>query len=310
MTDLSALYAPTELEPWQQLVRGIPLSTITGLFGPAASGKSTLGAQLLLEHAVRKGHNVAAFDTELSIHTFADLVPRLSDRYGADIGMVKVTPNIDQSKKTPSVTWEMDDTGEHDVTFYVVFCPDITPILILHGRGAEVDISKKGKIEAKSLRGTWTARGHEPFSQFIADHGVGSVLYDSVTNPLNEITTNQSNFPGRTDFTQLWLIQAQKAVAWAHDIPVFATFHESANPANPFYRGLVIKGGVAVEYAVKHQIYFMSRKDNALTPSGAPKAPELADTGVSLWLARHPSEAPWKRWVSIDHTEQGFIPYE
>lgn len=315
----SAIYHPTELAPFQKLVGGIPKRTLTAFFGPPEAGKSTLATQLACEFALAHDGNAAVHDTELNEHTYVAVAEMLSKRWDEKINVVLVKPVVTKGKKQKggsevdsfTVAWNYETQPSKDgFNLFVIQCPDIEPIMHIMGRGVNLRVSDGGKVDIDLLDASWADHAQEsPLGVFLKQNKIKSFVIDSVTNPLDEIPAKTKNFPGRSDLTQLWLIQAMKH-AWALDIPIFVVAHETKNDASIGSKQLDIEGGKGVKYQVKYKLYLLDVNEPGLLPGSMKgKTRPLANTGRWLIGARIPGKQSWTELVPLDMVPTGFIAY-
>lgn len=306
-------YLPVEgLDAFQDLFKGIPVGAITALLGAPGACKSTLGMQLLVEVCKSQQGNVLIFDTENSYHTYFELAAGLQARYEVPLNVVCVSATVkrvgDKKNARDEIVWELeDDVDDKAHNIFVVHAPDFVPLSVIHGRGSSMSIYDSGKFKSKMTKEGWIDDPEDyPITQFVSQMGIKAILYDSITNPLDEIPAVSENFPARADMTQSWMIQIQK-VAAKFKLPVIAAFHESKNDTDTFAKGLKIEGGKGVAYNIKFCLYMLVRNEMGLLPKGVQKPRPLARGQRALFVVRHPGKKPWGkvRYVDIVETTDG-----
>lgn len=311
-------YVPLQLEPLQDLLGGLPLGTLTTFVGAPEAGKSTLMFQAAVEAAMHMDRNILVFDTENTRHTYSDLAVAFSNRYSVDLNLVKVKPAIttEPGKNGPKykVDWKVETKPQKGViNVFVVQCPDIRDILVLHGRGAELKVHESGKVDITLLQGAYADNIlSAEFAKFVQKHNVGPLLYDSLSTPVDEMPTVGMNFPARANLVQLWILQVHK-LASELDIPVMACVHESTNPTNPFNQQLKIKGGNNMRYGMKYVMYVLRTNAQGLLPKGAAKPQPLADNERAIFVMRRPNTRTWARFRLLEFCTEdlgGFQPKE
>ncbi len=313
-------YIPVKhLKGFQELHHGIPVGTITGIVGPPGAGKSTLAMELGIEASMHLDGDLLVFDTENSWHTYKALRKAMERKFDVPINIVRLKPRIESNDQKTNrqykVGWNVykGEPSKDSLNLYVLHCPDIQDILIAHGRGMEMKLSDKadsGKIKAVPQGDAWARTIHEaPFFKFVKEANVRCIVYDSLTNPLDEFTAVTENFPARTDMTQAWMIQIHKLAAEL-EMPVIMTLHESRNDAGAYSKDLKVQGGKGVLYNVKFVCYLLARMEKGLLPSSAARPIEIASDERALYLMRHPEHRPWQDMAYLRLTENGLVDRE
>lgn len=319
-------YIPLSLAPLQTLLgKGLARGSLTALFGPPEAGKSSLASQIATDVAIREGGegapgNFLVFETELKPLTYVEMVSSLEACFGVGVNIIRCKAEVFNkgSKTTPvwNAKFAYDGKAKKGaVNLYLLSCPDLVPIMHLHGRGIFWDISSaSGKIKIGLENGSFAKNiAESPLGAFVKENDIKAVVYDSITNPLDEIPAVGENFPARSDATQLWMIQVQK-LANHFNIPVIAIAHESKNETNPFSLQLKVEGGKGVGYNLGCTLYLAPSPPGtpwgAILPKGSGISPgPLPLEARHVFLMRQYGERGWKRFVSIERTDKGFVPY-
>jgi len=309
-------YIPIEQLPgYQTLTGGVPCGTVTGFLGAPQAGKTALCFQLGVEVCNTQAGNFMVFDTENKFHQHLELVRMLSERFEKPLNLVRVKASVKVVTKKDSkgkeerrydAKWEMEDEVDPDaINIFTVHTPDIKPITIMHGRGVELEIYDSGKFKVKMIPDAWAPEIEDSLlAKFIEKHNVKCLLYDSITNPLDEIPAVGENFPARADLTQVWLLQIHKLAAH-YNLPILATVHESKNETGLFSKDLKLEGGKAVGYNLGFVVYCLLRNEKGLLPGSAAKPHTLASDERAIFLARHPGRKPWAEIRYLTLTDSG-----
>lgn len=270
---------------------GIPVKTGIGISGRPEAGKTTLTFQMMHE-VLRKygeGTNALIFDTEGSMHTYYGWQDAFQNRFGLNTEIVPVKPIIADAEVK---SFEMERKPEADNQIFLLDVRDLTKILTIHGRPAEIGTEDgKMKLEPngdfpKDIRET-------PIGQFVSQNDVRALTYDSITNPLETFTNRQQDRPTRAKATSWWMLQAQSLAA-EFDLVQFMITHLSKNPTNPYERPSII-GGKNVEHQIKYSIYLRNANENER----------------AMRLFRHPSKEPWdEQWFLDLQTGKGMVDTE
>jgi len=304
-------YIPTpNLPGFQAMFKGVPDRAITAFLGAPGACKSMMAFQLAVEVALQREGNIVIFDTENNWQQYTELAAGLNVRLGTSLNPVLVRGAVKETgqkeSRKLSIEWEFESEPVDGATnIFVIQEPDFEPISVLHGRASNLKIFESGKFKSIMDDAGWIANILEaPICQFLDSYNVKTILYDSITNPLDEIPAVGENFPARADMTQSWMIQIQK-IAARYKMPILATFHESKNDTNPFAKSLKIEGGKGVAYNVKFCVYLLVQNEPGLLPKGAAKSRPLATDERAMFIARHAGRGPWRSvtYFQISETE-------
>lgn len=309
----SSLYIPMEKLPSiQDLIGGVPRGTILGALGAPGAGKSTLFMQACAEVARFDKGSIIIMDTENKFAVFFHLCAGLSEAYGMNLNPVRVKCVVKKggtkTEPTFDTTFEFEDEVNPKATnVFIIHQPDLTPISIMLGRGFRLHIYESGKFKVSMLAGAWVGDVEDiPIVKFMVKNKCRALLFDSVTQPFDEIPAVSENFPARTDATQILMIQLHKIAAHL-DIPIMATFHESKNDTSPFNKQLKIEGGKAVGYNLAYTLYLLLQNEIGLLPKGAAKPKTLPRDERAVYVARAPARQPWANVRYFTITENGLV---
>lgn len=308
-------YIESMLKGINNLVGGLPVGSLLGIFGVAKSGKSILAFHLVYDKLLEEDSdsNALIFDTEGSEFTYIEWLEILNERTGLDVGLKFVVYN----PKTLEVSIS-DDKTKHDKYIYILDMREITHILGFHGRGCSLNISKTrdsregevkgGKLGLKAENEQWFEDIWEsPIGKFVTNYKIGLVVYDSLTNPLTDFGFEKENLPARTNATNLWLARIQ-ALAEVMELVCIVTLHETGDPQKGWVRPQY-EGGKAVEHNLKFAIY-LSEGKSSRTPKTPKEDTNWTTTTRELRNERHPSKRPFVEYVKLDLTDTGFIDME
>lgn len=315
-------YIPTpNLPGFQAMFKGIPDRAITALLGAPGACKSMMGFQLAVEAALARSGNIVIFDTENNWQQYTELAAGLNARFGITLNPILVNSTVKETggekNRKLSIEWEFESEPIDGATnIFVIQEPDFEPLSVIHGRASHLKIFDSGKFKSMMDDAGWAPRITDaPIYQFLDSYNVQVILYDSITNPLDEIPAVGENFPARADMTQSWMIQIQKLAA-KRRMPILATFHESKNDTNPFAKSLKIEGGKGVAYNVKFCVYLLVQNEPGLLPKGAAKPRPQATDERAMYIARHSGRGPWRSVTYFqisqleDETPAGLIEAE
>ncbi len=238
---------------------------IVTLYGKPGSGKTLLAIQDAI-FLLTKGFNILFIDTEGSlIPMLRKWVPVLEKRFGKRKGNM-----IIEKKKTLETLME-----------YL---------------GYEVDLEykmkdkkkKKGKLEFKILQ-TIKSKAEE----VIKSNHIDFVILDSLTSPLRSFTTEQQNFPARSNATA-FILRELTRLQEDFDIGVLVTNHASYNPQNIYETKAELTGGIIVQYYSKRILYLDKRSSK-----------ESRDIR-RFWLVRGEGSPKWSKAVPSKINDTGY----
>lgn len=279
------------------IIDGIPVGSVLGIYGHSSSGKTILITQLASECACNG--NSLIVDTEGSGHIYSHWVDVFSERYG-EIGLI---PCLMDYKKNTIVKLYPEDK-KHNI--YVLDIRDIEGLLSLLGKSSKIEISKNGKMTLKPIDKCWISRCEiekTPFGKFMDENNINFMAFDSLTNPLSEFGSQQENFPARASAVQRMMLQIQ-FITHHFKIPIVCTHHETIEPMNPYSRPQV-KGGASIMYNTKYMLY-ISRDRSKRTPSTMSRPDNVRE----VWVSRAPNKAPFIEYIEIALSNMGFSKFE
>jgi len=182
---------------------------------------------------------------------------------------------------------------------YVYQIEDVMELLSLHGKTAQVKVSDRGKVELIPHKGWTISITDTPIYKLCEEGNVQGIIYDSVTEPVEEFGTAQQNLGARNQAYKWILTSASKLVSRRNMFGI-AIFHETLNPTNP-HDPPKIKGGSGVKYNIKMALY-ISRDRTTHTPKTESRPKHVRE----VWVARHFDLAPWLEYGYIELTSEGF----
>lgn len=307
------------LKGFQRLSRGgIEKGSVTAFFGPPFAGKSTVLFELGIEAAMATDGDMLVFDTESSWPSYKALRKKMERKFNVPVNIVRMKPHIEDNRQKTNRQFKVDWSiyrGKPDpetLNVYILLCPDIQDILLAHGKAMEINISdnaESGKMTAAPQKQGWVRTIFDaPFYKFCKEANIKCVIYDSMTNPMNEFTTLAQNFPGRTDFNAIWFNQIHK-IAAELEIPILMALHESRKDSG-FSKDLKVKGGSVVLYNTKTVYYILREMVKGLLPASATKPIGLADDERAMYVMRHPDKKPWQDVEYFTLTDDGLVDKE
>lgn len=187
---------------------------------------------------------------------------------------------------------------------------DLLEILKFFGYPINVDVSKKGKVMIrpeghKSGSNRVIYDRNPPIRQLCIEHNVGSIVIDSVTEPIDQMFIGgQVQFPTRADAINAWfgrihwLAEPATLTSSGEDERrvVRCILHESVDPAKKkaIWKA-VIKGGHNTKYKFKIVLW--------LWPS-----PKIGYSHIiRVYLARYPSKKAFDTKAYVVHTDDGLV---
>lgn len=283
-------YYPANLEPFNDLIGGLPIGSALGIYGPFTSGKTILTLQL----AFSVNGNALFIDTEGSGYSYHYWTQRLGELYNRPTVVECVQTKLEEENK--KVKLSIQDISDSDEgTFYVMDVRGLDKILALHGRPVKIQL--KGEKFSLSPREHWYSDIWDiPLAAFIQKHNIKYLVYDSISQPLAGLISERHNFPVRNNACNLWLTQAER-LAEFYNLIVIGTHHETKDPTVPFSLPKALGGG-AVGYNFKFQVYL-----GLLTQS--PK-----ESRRVLKINRHPYKPPFAERKLLMLTDNGFKEIE
>lgn len=311
MTDLTPQDFVTELHEMSgmsNLVRddlagipgGLPLSTITGLFGKPGAGKTTLVAQSAMAYIKQHNRPAIIVDTEGSTVSYFSWYQKLRMRWDMpDIEFIKARYiSVPDKKNKDKRTWEMVDLPKKvgDNSLIVIDCRNIRGILHMHGKGVNMKV-RASKLAFLQDEDTWDDDvWNSPIAKVISSTNAGYLSYDSISMPMKEIGIENQNLPQRAEVTAFWMAPAQQLF---HELSLcgFATLHYMKDPAN-IYGPVEFEGGKAAGHTYK----YVFQLDKA--GQGA------KETRRKLAVWRHPGKKPYSETAFMELTETGFVDVE
>jgi len=290
-------FLSTGLKAWDELVGGLPLGGLTGIFGPHQAGKTIAVEQFAFQCMKELGGNALVVDTEGSGFNYTLWAPVLAKRYGVEADLVGLAVDENGEVEIPKL-----DRNKR----YVIICDarEIEKILAFHGKAVELEI-KEAKISVLPKKDGWKTKVEESqIYKLLKECNIKYLAYDSITNPLLEFGSERQNFPARANCTSIWLIQAEK-LAERLRIPVVCTIHETIDPANPFPEPRH-SGGAIVGYTFKFVTYLTH-----IPVKGLIKFPKDPPAGLrAISLERHPIKPPWGEVKYLQLTSEGYKDLE
>lgn len=306
---MKSLYVKSSLNGFNDLIGGLPVGSMVGLYGPAQAGKTICTIQMGFDVLRERGGNGIIIDTEGSKPTYAEWFEPLNKRFGTDIEILEVKMIKKELKNSTKIILEPEKQTKKQALF-VLDMRDLQDILVALGRGCNFDVSGTGKVSLKIDEPTWIDNINEtPIGSFIQKYACTYMAFDSVSYPIvMRFGPNQENFPARSQATGYVMSQLQ-LLANVFNLVQFGVMHESLNEADPYSRPIPV-GGKSINYSYKYIVY-MTRdpKGQHLPPSGI-EGVKLPKTCRRLFLYRHPSREPWSRVVHMNLGHKGFEEFQ
>lgn len=324
----------------QLLQGGITTGTLHQIFGTRMVGKSILSFQLAFQYTKQHQRSVLYFDTELGFNKsirpywypiFAELTQQQppihnvkTQRYAdkprkgkaqeneihtalqaglteANIKYTEQQLNAATQIFQPQITIQAPQ--EKTPAIYVLEQTPVQDILATHGIQILIQISEGGRVETRAQPGTQLDIRQTPIGQFIEEHNIGLIIYDSISAPMKATFVGLQDLPGRSASQNLWFGQAQKA-ANIYDLTVIATSHESIDPITGqrhYYGGGPVGFDFKFTYHLQRHYHTTKTKlDAAINPNDSPNASH------AFWIQRHPNTPTYGAAALLKLDKQGF----
>ena len=324
----------------QLLQGGLPAGTMNQIFGTRMVGKTILIYQLAFNYLKQEQRSILYLDTELGFNK--SIQPYWYPVFAQQTGQQPPIHNIKterhalkkrnrKAQETEIRTALQAGLTETDIkytkqqleaatqvflphieihappeekpTIYILEQTPVQDILATHGIQASIQISEGGRVETRAQPGTQLDIRQTPIGQFVEEHNIGLVIYDSISAPMKATFVGLQDLPGRAASQNLWFGQAQKA-ANIYNLTIIATSHESIDPITrqrKYYGGGPV--GFDFKYAYHLQRHYHTSKSKvgkALNPKASPNASHI------LWLQRHPNTPPYGAALLLKLDKQGF----
>jgi len=331
----------TGIQELDQLLQGgLPVGTMNQIFGTRMVGKSILSFQLAFQYLKQQDRNVLYFDTELGFNksirpywypTYAQNTQQKpavhtikTRRYGqkkrkrkaqakeiqtalqaglneTDIKYTKQQIEAATHIFLPQI--EIEAPTEKTPTIYILEQTPVQDILATHGIQAQIQISEGGRVETRAQPGTQLDIRQTPIGQFIEEHNIGLIIYDSISAPMKATFVGLQDLPGRSASQNLWFGQAQKA-ANIYNLTVIATSHETIDPITgqrKYYGGGPVGFDFKYTYHLRRHYHRANKKiKEALNPKASRQATHI------IWLQRHPNTPPYGAALLLKLDDNGF----
>lgn len=209
-------------------IDGFDTDSVASVFGMPKIGKSLFLIQMATDIASQMGKNVLLVDTEGGAERFVNLwLDRFNKRMNSN------------------------------VKFEVVMRRTIEGVLGFHGIQSSKRISevteKNGVVKGGKIELVLKGFVEPEIEKVIEQKNIGIVIYDSLTEPLRVFGNRQENYPARADATG-YLFDGIFGMMDKYQVLVFATHHQTLNPANP-YAVPDMRGGNVVHHLSKTVLY-------------------------------------------------------
>ena len=295
------------LKAINRLMGGIPVGSPVGIYGKAQAGKTILAFQLLFEVLNKNpSQNAIVVDTEGSSHTLAEWHPKFNKRYKMESDLVFIETKIEQRKVGRGFSYKL----KYDYTpktfkspaIFILDLRSIEKLLAILGNGANIEMSKNGKISLKADQKFWVNEiESSPMYKILDDNNVKGMMLDSISYPLQIFGVARENFPSRAQAAS-WIMSPLHLLTEERRMCTFITAHESSDPADAYARPSYT-GGKAVMHSIKFMLY-ISEKATSKTPRTDYSSRD--ENTRELWNQRHASKPPWKQYQFIKLTSSGY----
>lgn len=245
------------------LMGGIPKGTLVGFYGEPQSGKSTSSIWVLLDTMNITNQNGIIIDTETGIakHFLPDILERYNAKNGTNIGIkhIKVDYRSWLKNKSAILPYKelYDDKKSQQVL--VVDATNLSELLLLVGRPAEIDMEKRKPEIVRKSSEFWRNVWDIPLSQLLdnpnsEDEYCGFVL-DSMTAPMKMFGTANQNYPVRDTAQSIIINQLSDIINFFEEMIGINILHASRPPQDSTRRAIPV-GGKSVGHGHKYIIQF------------------------------------------------------
>jgi len=288
---------------------GLPKGIVLGLTADAETGKSILGLQMMYETMSKMNCNALVINTEpgSGINNVYMMYwgKVFGERYNLpDVQVVELTFS-DKKRKGEDRSRIKFKHQKYDKDKPVMFFADYSDsdqILKLLGRKIKLEIGSTGKIlpvydTDELLHVSETALG-----KFIKENNIGYVLFDSITEPINQFIGGLKNYPGRHEATNVWM-KLIRDYASFFNLIMIGTHHETVigfGGGQYTTARSEIKGGKAIRHSFKFNMLMESIQKAKNRPHRLKK----------IAMERHPFKTPMKDVRYLVLTDRGYYDIE
>lgn len=303
---------------------GLPVGTLTQLFGEKSVGKSLLSLQAAFNCAGKFGTAVI-IDTEQSYNSY--LLPYWKERFESrfskkvNLAFPKINHELLQKRKqvprshiVSSIEKLLSDIGiklsdsqiseitniilnnitidieQKEDQIIILEVPELRDIFFLHGFDCTIEVSEGGRIELRLRRQPITP---SPLEQLIEKVKAKIVVYDSISAPLKSVFSGTADLPARSTALSMVLNTAQRLCS-KYSLSVLANSHLSVNPIQAWERHPF--GGAIIGYEAKFS--FEITKVNAKRNENAECVNQDKKDRASrtIWVQRHPAVEEYSKY--------------
>lgn len=282
----------THLDALNELLGGLPVRTLTGLFGPPGAGKTTTMYQTAVDYTAREERPAIIVDTEGSVHTYREWWTKFQQRFDleddeeSELVYARYTKEDRGNEDSNEYSLEMPGDVEPDTVpqkaVVILDCRNIRGILHMHGRGVNINIKDK-KMGILQDKDHWVESPFlSPIGKLVLDTGAGFLSYDSLSMPLKEIGIEQQNLPQRAEATSYWMGPAQ-TLFQELGLAGFAVMHWMKDPANQ-YDTPQFEGGKALGHTFKYVVEMREAKQKTQRKAMIYRHPAKGRYTEDRWL--------------------------